>query len=91
MERYGSDTDADEQEKPLLRRGHEEKIQRGERNVPLSSELTVTVQVAKLCPLNSLSSLFDGVFPLEAMYLDSEETCQTPARCSNTVETLVGG
>lgn len=52
MERYGSDTDADEQEKPLLRQGHEDKVLRGERKMcPANYRANRTVQVAKPCLL----------------------------------------
>lgn len=37
MERYGSDVEVDEQRTPLIRRGREEEVQKGERKKPKHS------------------------------------------------------
>lgn len=82
MERYGSDTDADDQEKPLLRRGHEDKVQRGERRMcPANWRANGSGASRRAVSSELAFSLFDGFFLVAVEYLDGEETCQTPARC----------
>lgn len=48
MERYGSDTEGDEQETPLLHRGHEDKAQRGEMKLNIFSWLANNSVALKL-------------------------------------------